>query len=211
MSFSICKELHAPTGVEFCVSAYLTHVKGGENGDGGPFLPDLIVVKEALLEVYAVRRSMPANCGDAEVSKLELIAEYPLHGTVQSISVLQPRSITNSKDTTKRDALLLTFAEAKLSVVEFDPTDCRLCTSSLHAYEKAISGAGLAAPPLRPLLAPYVTSDPNGRCAAVLLPTAGLAFLESAQDATFLAETSTNQAGGRAGTGQSAAIASSYV
>ena len=71
------------------------------------------------------------------------------------------RSVTNSKGTSKRDALLLTFTEAKLSVVEYDPTDCRLCTSSLHAYEKAISGAGLAAPPLRPLLAPYVTSDPN--------------------------------------------------
>ena len=96
MSFSICKELHAPTGVEFCVSAYLTHVKGGENGDGGPFLPDLIIVKEALLEVYAVRRSLPANNGDAEVTRLELVAGYQLHGTVQSISVLQPRCVNSS-------------------------------------------------------------------------------------------------------------------
>jgi hypothetical protein len=91
MSFSICKELHAPTGVEYCVSAYLTHVKGGEDGDGGPYLPDLITIKDGLLEVFSVRRSLPENSGDAEVTKLELMAEYPLHGTVQSISVLQPR------------------------------------------------------------------------------------------------------------------------
>ena len=90
MSFSICKELHAPTGVEFCVSAYLTHVKGGSE-QGGPFLPDLIVVKEAVLEVFTVRRSTSTNSTDAEVTKLELISEYPLHGTVQSVSVLQPR------------------------------------------------------------------------------------------------------------------------
>lgn len=117
------------------------------------------------------------------------------------------RPNASSKRKPKRDALLLAFAEAKLAVVEFDIRDCGLRTSSLHAYEKAISGAGLAAPPLRPLLAPHVTADPNGYCAAVLLPTAGLALLESAQDDALLAD-------GPAGTarvGGAAVIARSYV
>lgn len=62
-------------------------------------------------------------------SKLECIAQYQLFGNVMS---LQAVSLANSP----RDALLLAFADAKLSVVEYDPENHELRTLSLHYFEE---------------------------------------------------------------------------
>lgn len=88
MSFSIFKQLHAPTGVEHCVSAYLTHPPGGSKP------PDLVLVKEALLEIWAPRESKSGGgttTGAVDQTKLELVGSFPLHGSVASIAVLKRR------------------------------------------------------------------------------------------------------------------------
>lgn len=57
------------------------------------------------------------------------MAQYTLFGNVVSI---QRVSLTNFQ----RDALLLGFADAKLSVVEYDPDNHDLRTLSLHYFEE---------------------------------------------------------------------------
>lgn len=61
--------------------------------------------------------------------KLECLAQYNLFGNVMSI---QSVNLSNSP----RDALLLSFREAKLSVVEYDPETHELRTISLHYFEE---------------------------------------------------------------------------
>lgn len=62
-------------------------------------------------------------------AKLECVAQYTLFGCVVS---LQSINLANSP----RDALLLAFKEAKLSIVEYDPETHDLKTLSLHYFEE---------------------------------------------------------------------------
>lgn len=57
------------------------------------------------------------------------MAQYNLFGNVVS---LQSVNLANSP----RDALLLAFADAKLSIVEYDPETHDLRTLSLHYFEE---------------------------------------------------------------------------
>jgi hypothetical protein len=102
-TFAIYKQLLAPTGVERCVAAYLTHPPGGTN-PAAP--PDLVLVKESHLELWSPRLGgggtdadddgAAARGGKAESSspKLELVGEFPLQGIVRSVAVLNHRCLT---------------------------------------------------------------------------------------------------------------------
>ena len=101
-TFAFYKQLLAPTGVERCVAAYLTHPPGVPAA-----APDLVLVKEAHLELWAPRAGGHggetghtdaadggggARGGKAESSpKLELVGEFPLQGIVRSVAVLNHR------------------------------------------------------------------------------------------------------------------------
>jgi cleavage and polyadenylation specificity factor subunit 1 len=60
--------------------------------------------------------------------KLECLASFTLHGNVVSVA-------SSSLMGSSRDALLISFREAKLSVVEYDPDKHDLRTLSLHYFE----------------------------------------------------------------------------
>ena len=66
---------------------------------------------------------MPPKC------KLECMAQYTLCGTIMS---MQSVNLANSP----RDALLLSFSDAKLSIVEYDSESHDLRTLSLHYFEE---------------------------------------------------------------------------
>lgn len=61
--------------------------------------------------------------------RLECLAQYTLHGNVMSMQAVQ---LIGSP----RDSLLLSFREAKLSVVEYDTEIHSLRTVSLHYFEE---------------------------------------------------------------------------
>ena len=61
--------------------------------------------------------------------KLECLATYSLFGNVMS---MQSVSLSGSS----RDSLLISFRDAKLSVVEYDPEAHDLRTLSLHYFEE---------------------------------------------------------------------------
>ncbi|KJX93568.1 Cleavage/polyadenylation specificity factor A subunit like protein [Zymoseptoria brevis] len=131
-----------------------------------PFLtPDannLIVVKTSLLQVFALHNAQ---------SKLVLIGEYPLAGTVTSIARLKTLGTR-----TGGEAILLAFKNAKLSLIEWDPENHRISTVSIHYYE----GENVIAQPYGPSLGEYesiLTVDPGSRCAALKFGARQLAIL----------------------------------
>ncbi|OWK49882.1 Cleavage and polyadenylation specificity factor subunit 1, partial [Lonchura striata] len=67
--------------------------------------------------------------GKGQREKLELVASFSFFGNVMSMASVQLAGA-------KRDALLLSFKDAKLSVVEYDPGTHDLKTLSLHYFEE---------------------------------------------------------------------------
>jgi cleavage and polyadenylation specificity factor subunit 1 len=157
--YAIYRELHPPTGVEHCLECNFF----------GPKRKSLAVAAASVLKVYDLCpvKSGADKDGEASVtSKLLQVADYSLYGCVQSMEKVR---LLHSK----RDTLLLSFNDAKLSAVEFDPETNRLKTMSLHCFEDEDLRGGLLHNPS----VSVVRVDPEGRCAAMLLYGAHLAIL----------------------------------
>ena len=156
---------------------------------------NLVVAKNSLLQIFELRSTItevkPGEDGgenaaanydteaaDVQVqrteqtSKLVLLGEFPLAGTVISLARIKA---LNTKS--RAEALLVAFRDAKLSLVEWDPESYNLHTISIHYYEN----------PDLPGLAPwsaelkdthnFLTADPSNRCAALKFGTHNLAIL----------------------------------
>ncbi|KAI9648240.1 mRNA cleavage and polyadenylation factor subunit [Ciborinia camelliae] len=112
----------------------------------------------------------------ALTTKLVLIAEYNLSGTVTSL--VRVRTISSK---TGGEALLVGFKDAKLSLIEWDPERPGISTISVHFYEQD----ELQGSPWAPSLANcvnYLTVDPGSRCAALKFGARNLAILPFKQD-----------------------------
>lgn len=89
--------------------------------------------------------------------RLECMNTYQLYGNVMS---LQSVSLSGSQ----RDALLISFKDAKLSVVQHDPDTFELKTLSLHYYEEEDIKGGWTGN----YTIPMVRVDPDNRCAVMV-------------------------------------------
>lgn len=146
--YAICRTQHPPTEVELCL--YCNFYNSEER--------NLVVAGATQLKVF--RLISESENGNAEPNKvrLECRQTFSLFGNIQSIDKVR---LTNSV----RDALLLTFNEAKLSVVEYDPNTHDLKTLSLHYFEEEEMKTGIT----QFSQIPVVRVDPEGRCAAMLI------------------------------------------
>lgn len=131
-----------------------------------PFLradaTNLVVAKTSLLQVFSI----------TSTDKLRLIGEYPLAGTVTGLA----RVKTLQDGRTRGEALLISFRDAKLSLVQWDRDNYRLSTISIHYYE----GENVVTPPFEQDLGEYesvLTVDPSSRCAALKFGARQLAIL----------------------------------
>jgi len=151
--------------------------------------PDVVVVCGNRLSVYSVRvpgdddrnlgssRSTVIPPEALDKARLELACDFSLAGTPTSASTLPARAAG-----LQRDALVLTFREAKAVVLDWDEAHCCPRASSLHLLargdgttagelgDKANDDAGSLAAALLPRAharAPRTASDPEGRCSAV--------------------------------------------
>lgn len=151
---------------------------------------NLIVVKTSLLQIYAIKH--PQTAADATTngvnghasdtpaiaendkrprSKLVLVGEYALSGTVTSIASIKAMNTRSGGH-----ALLIAVKDAKISLVEWDPEIYSVSTISIHYYE----GDDLQGAPWAPDLAKcdsYLTVDPSSRCAALKFGQRHLAIL----------------------------------
>ena len=168
--------MHVPTSVTHAASGYFSTPAPppGTTAATAP-LRNLIVVRHTLLELYTAITS-PNDTGSVH---LVLLTQHKLFGVVESLAVLRNRTGNNHASRgAGHDAILLTFRDAKLSVLQWDPAVADLVPSSLHYFEGDESlKAGRHAFP-RP---PTVVTDPAGRCAAVIMLRHQLAVLPATE------------------------------
>lgn len=105
---------------------------------------------------------------------LECLASYTLFGNIMS---LQHVCLAGSP----RDALLLSFRDAKLSVVQHDPDTFNLKTLSLHYFEEDDLKGGWTGH----YHIPTVRVDTDNRCAVMLIYGKKLVVLPFRQDNTL--------------------------
>lgn len=116
-----------------------------------------------------------------QLTKLVLVAEYHLSGTICSLARVKLQS---SK--TGGDALLVACREAKLSLVEWDPGRHGLSTMSIHYFEREELERSPFAPDMHHC-ATYLTVDPRGKCVAMKFGNRNLAILPFRQAGDDLA------------------------
>nr|XP_054773203.1 cleavage and polyadenylation specificity factor subunit 1-like [Lytechinus pictus] len=148
--YAFYRETHPPTGVEHCVYCHF-------------FSPDqqnLVVAKGSELTVYSmitIDSNKPTDKDSKPKKKLQEAATFHIFGKVMS---MQSAQVTGSG----RDALLLSFMNAKVSIVEYDPNMHDLKTLSMHYFEEDETKEGV----YRNIYHPIVRVDPDHRCAIML-------------------------------------------
>lgn len=161
-----------------------------------PFLQpqsqDLIVVKTSLLQIFQLRNATdntspeffaasstaPSDSTNTETSigsrgrkKLWLLGEYQLAGTVTSLARIKAQ---NTK--TGGEALLISFRDAKASLIEWNQETYNLSTISIHLYETEDLIGSPWAPELSQCSS-YLTVDPSSRCAGLKFGVRNLAII----------------------------------
>lgn len=117
----------------------------------------------------------------ASTTKLVLIAQYELSGTVTSLARI---SIPSTKS--GGEALLVSLRNAKVSLVEWDPERYGISTISIHLYERDDTQGNPWDPDLEDQVS-YLIVDPRSRCAALKFGARHLAILPFHQHGDDLA------------------------
>ncbi|RZF44304.1 hypothetical protein LSTR_LSTR006854 [Laodelphax striatellus] len=154
--YSICKQTHPATGIEHAITCYFFNrverslvVAGANVLRVFRLIPDVDINKKSR---YKYTELNPPKM------KLECVASYQLFGNVMSIQAV---SLSGSQ----RDSLLISFKDAKLSVLEYDLEAHDLRTLSLHYFEDEEMRGGWT----QHFEIPLVRVDPEGRCAVMLV------------------------------------------
>ncbi|KAL8181479.1 UNVERIFIED_CONTAM: Cleavage and polyadenylation specificity factor subunit 1, partial [Gekko kuhli] len=189
--YAVYKQAHPPTGLEF--SMYCNFFSNSER--------NLVVAGTSQLYVYRLNQDSESATkndrnteGRGHKEKLELVAAFSFFGNVMSMASVQLAGA-------KRDALLLSFKDAKLSVVEYDPGTHDLKTLSLHYFEEPELRDGF----VQNVHIPKVRVDPDGRCAVMLIYGTRLVVLP------FRRDTLTDEHEGVMGEGQKSSFLPSYI
>uniref|UniRef100_A0A673HEF1 Cleavage and polyadenylation specificity factor subunit 1-like n=1 Tax=Sinocyclocheilus rhinocerous TaxID=307959 RepID=A0A673HEF1_9TELE len=143
--YAVYRQAHPPTAVEFAV--YCNFISSQEK--------NLVVAATSQLYVYRIIYDVEVRWGDGKSRKEKLeqfVFEWMSMASVQLAG-------------TNRDALLLSFKDAKLSVVEYDPGTHDLKTLSLHYFEEPELREGF----VQNLHIPMVRVDPENRCVVMLV------------------------------------------
>jgi len=170
--YSLYRQVHPVTTVEHCICCHFVDADQ----------KNLVVAGTNLIQVYRLNvdaetgprdgvaagaksqeklldRMVQQHDGRSRRIRLEFVASFQLCGNVLSMRCVRLAGAA-------LDSLLVSFADAKLSVVEFDTGTRDLKTSSLHHFEddelrdgQSQHGASVAC----------VHVDPDERCAAVVI------------------------------------------
>ncbi|KAK6174392.1 hypothetical protein SNE40_017678 [Patella caerulea] len=169
--YSVYKQIHQPTGIEHSIYCNLYSTEEKNLVIAGV---NQLIIYRLNIDAEVITSSDSENTEETRRTKLECVGTYSLFGTVMSLqSVRLPGAV--------RDALILSFCDAKLSVLEYDPATHNLKTSSLHQFEESELKGGF----VRPQGIPYVRVDPDGRCAAMLVYNTHLVILPFRRDAVI--------------------------
>ncbi|XP_030026309.2 cleavage and polyadenylation specificity factor subunit 1 [Manduca sexta] len=167
--FSICRQTHPATGVEHAVNcSFFNNDETCLVTAGANIIKVFRLIPDGhTKEVNAAGQPIPPKM------KLECLATYPLWGIVMSMAAVKCPSAG-------RDLLLVSFREAKLSVLQYDPQTNNLITLSMHYFEEDDMKGGWTTHPH----IPWIRVDPECRCAVMLLYGKKLAVLPFRKDIT---------------------------
>ncbi|CAH0697287.1 unnamed protein product [Spodoptera exigua] len=167
--FSICRQTHPATGIEHAVSCcFFNNEETCLVTAGANIIKVFRLLPEGhTKEVNAAGQPIPPKM------KLECLASYTLWGNVMSMASVRCPSAG-------RDLLLVSFREAKLSVLQYDPQTDNLITLSMHYFEEDDMKNGWTTHPH----IPWIRVDPECRCAVMLLYGKKLAVLPFRKDIT---------------------------
>ncbi|XP_017276549.1 cleavage and polyadenylation specificity factor subunit 1 isoform X2 [Kryptolebias marmoratus] len=189
--YAVYRQAHTPTAVEF--SVYCNFISSKEK--------NLVIAGTSQLYVYRIIHDVESSSKTDKSSeaktrkeKLEQVASFSLFGNVMSMASVQ--LIGASKD-----ALLLSFKDAKLSVVEYDPGTHDLKTLSLHYFEEPELRDGF----VQNVHIPIVRVDPENRCAVMLVYGTKLVVLP------FRKDTLTDEQESGVGEGPKSSFLPSYI
>lgn len=186
-------QAHEPTAVTHCASAFLTH------GEQTAPLPNLILARHTFLDIYRVVVEE-----SSKQYRLELVLSRKLYGVIESLSILR-KPLHEGKD-----AILLTFRDAKLSVLRWNEDIWDIESSSLHYFESDVSlKTGRVCFPSPP----FSAVDPGGRCAAVIMFRHQMAILPATEslETDILGIFEAEEGNGGDGKNDTAAVGNSYV
>ncbi|KAI6350634.1 hypothetical protein MCOR25_010522 [Pyricularia grisea] len=119
---------------------------------------------------------------DRNHTKLVLVAEFPLSGTITGLARVKANTAKTSNgngaggSSSGGDFLLIAFKDAKLSLVEWDPDRRSLETISIHFYEQNELQSSPWAAPLSDYVN-FLVADPGSRCAALKFGARSLAII----------------------------------
>uniref|UniRef100_A0A8C9Z1T4 Cleavage and polyadenylation specificity factor subunit 1 n=1 Tax=Sander lucioperca TaxID=283035 RepID=A0A8C9Z1T4_SANLU len=189
--YAVYRQAHTPTAVEF--SVYCNFISSKEK--------NLVVAGTSQLFVYRIIHDVESTSkadkssdSKSRKEKLEQVASFSLFGNIMSMASVQLVGAN-------RDALLLSFKDAKLSVVEYDPGTHDLKTLSLHYFEEPELRDGF----VQNVHIPIVRVDPENRCAVMLVYGTQLVVLP------FRKDTLTDEQEGGVGEGPKSSFLPSYI
>ncbi|XP_033987005.1 cleavage and polyadenylation specificity factor subunit 1-like [Trematomus bernacchii] len=189
--YAVYRQAHTPTAVEF--SVYCNFISSKEK--------NLVVAGTSQLYVYRIIHDVESTSKTDKSSdakprkeKLEQVASFSLFGNIMSMASVQLVGAN-------RDALLLSFKDAKLSVVEYDPGTHDLKSLSLHYFEEPELRDGF----VQNVHIPIVRVDPENRCAVMLVYGTQLVVLPFRKDSI------TDEQEGGVGEGPKSNFLPSYI
>ncbi|KAF9970856.1 Cleavage and polyadenylation specificity factor subunit 1 [Actinomortierella ambigua] len=116
--FTLAKEIFPPTGVENVVRCNFVL----------PHVLNVIIARSSVLEIYSFVEPAQAD----QLPRLELVATYRLNGVITSMGVIR----TTSSGQHGLDSILVSFKDAKMSLLEWSFSNHSLVTVSIHYYER---------------------------------------------------------------------------
>lgn len=144
--FSVYKTVHPSTGIDDSVYCNFT----------SPHEKNLITSSANRLTVYRLVDN--ADVVEEKKLKFELVQSFTLYGHISCMKSCRYGNMT-------KDALILAFADAKLSIVQYDSFTGDLATLSIHYFEDELEREGAHYNFHQPML----RVDPNMKCAVMLI------------------------------------------
>ncbi|KAG0368622.1 CPSF A subunit region-domain-containing protein [Gamsiella multidivaricata] len=164
--YTLAKELFSPTGIERVVRCNFVR----------PDILNVIVSKSTVLEIYNFTEPAQAD----QLPKLELVATHRLNGIITSMGVIR----TSSSGQHGLDSILVSFKDAKMSLLEWSFSNHCLVTVSIHYYERDDYKQEF----LNNSHPTEIRVDPSRRCAVLAFYGDRLAVLPFRQEETSIGE-----------------------
>ncbi|XP_049849753.1 uncharacterized protein LOC126320362 [Schistocerca gregaria] len=155
MCYALTKRVALASAVDHCVKSAFT----------GPNETNLIVAKACFIQIYLLHPDEQLDgledfCDEvAKATRLKLVYETMLFGNVEAMASIRLFGHAT-------DALILCFADCRVSIVEWDASKHKMDIVSMHRFDPNVfSKQG----PSQHLIPPRVIVDYERRCACVLV------------------------------------------